>query len=282
MDCSITRLVISQSLRFLVLRAAKPAFFSGMFSETKVSEQLYYRQNRQDRKAEWEVRPDFEKTEPALPESSMQFIVMLMNILRRPFRYSFHSIVFYLIGITILVYLGQRRFPVLTYAMALDPRNIRVWQFVSYMFTHDPRGLSHILFNMLGLFMFGYQVERQMGSREFLMYYLVSGALAGLVSFALYCAAGTGTFLLGASGALFAVELAFAAFFPDALIYIWGIIPLRAPVMVLGYTGLQIFFLFTGLQRGVAHLTHLSGFAVGWLYFMVRFGINPWKAFRGR
>lgn len=207
---------------------------------------------------------------------------MLMNMLRRPFRYSFHSIVFYLIGITILAYLGQRRFPVLTYVMALDPRDPQVWQFVSYMFTHDPRSLSHILFNMLGLFMFGYQVERQMGSWEFLMYYLVTGALAGLVSFAIYCAAGTGTFLLGASGALFAVELAFAAFFPNALIYIWGIIPLRAPVMVLGYTAFPLFFLLTGLQSGVAHLTHLSGFAVGWLYFVVRFGINPWKAFRGR
>jgi membrane associated rhomboid family serine protease len=87
---------------------------------------------------------------------------------------------------------------------------------------------------------------------------------------------------LGASGAIFAVELAFAVYFPDALIYIWGILPLRAPVMVLGYTALEVIFSITGSSRGIAHLTHLSGFAVGWLYFMLRFGINPWRAFRGR
>jgi len=121
-----------------------------------------------------------------------------------------------------------------------------------------------------------------MGSKEFLLYYFVTGTLAGLVSFAVYVFAGAAPYLMGASGALFAVELAFAAFYPDAIIYIWGIIPLRAPVMVLGYTALELFFSVTGIQRGVAHFTHLSGFAMGWLYFLVRFGINPWRAFRGR
>jgi len=52
--------------------------------------------------------------------------------------------------------------------------------------------------------------------------------------------------------------------------------------MVLGYTALEVFLSFRGLNSGVAHLTHLFGFAAGWLYFLVRFGINPWKAFWGR
>jgi membrane associated rhomboid family serine protease len=146
------------------------------------------------------------------------------------------------------------------------------------MFAHA--NWQHLLFNMLGLFVFGYQVERRLGSSEFLLYYLLTGTLAGVISFGFYQFTGTDVFLLGASGALFAVELAFATFFPNALIYIWGIIPLRAPVMVLGYTALQLFFSFTGFQRGVAHLTHLSGFAMGWFYIMLRFGINPWKEFR--
>ncbi|MDR0448371.1 MAG: rhomboid family intramembrane serine protease [Treponema sp.] len=209
-----------------------------------------------------------------------------MNIIRKPFRYSYSSVIYYLIGITVLVNLAQRLFPQISYYLAMYPPLVIykgwVWQFITYMFAHDPRGFSHILFNMLGLFIFGIQVERRMGSKEFVLYYLVTGALAGVISFAVYYLTGISPFLLGASGALFAVELAFAAFFPDAIIYIWGIIPLRAPVMVLGFTALELFFSVTGTQRGVAHLTHLSGFAMGWLYLLIRFGINPWRAFRGR
>ncbi|MDR2701296.1 MAG: rhomboid family intramembrane serine protease [Spirochaetaceae bacterium] len=208
-----------------------------------------------------------------------------MNILRRPFRYSDNSTIFYLIGITVLVYLAQRLFWQVTFYLAMNPDFVIhgwVWQLVTYMFVHDPKGFSHILFNMLGLFIFGVQVERQMGSKEFLLYYLVTGTLAGLISFGVYRLTHISPFLMGASGALFAVELAFAAFFPNAIIYIWGIIPLRAPVMVLGYTALELFFSLTGMQRGVAHLTHLSGFAMGWLYLLFRLGINPWRAFRGR
>ena len=193
--------------------------------------------------------------------------------------------VYYLIGINVLVFLAQRLFPMVTYYLAMIPEAVLhgwVWQVVTYMFVHAPRSFTHILFNMLGLFIFGIQVERRMGSKEFLLYYFVTGTLAGIVSFFVYYFTNTPAILLGASGAVFAVELAFAAFFPDAIIYIWGIIPIRAPIMVLGFTALELFFSFTGIQSGVAHLTHLSGFAAGWLYFLVRFQINPWRAFRGR
>jgi membrane associated rhomboid family serine protease len=156
-----------------------------------------------------------------------------------------------------------------------------VWTFVTYMFMHG--GFSHIIFNMLGLFIFGTQVERQMGSSEFLLYYFLTGILAGVFSFAVYCLTGAyGVTLMGASGALFAVELAYAVFFPDSIIYIWGILPLRAPVMVLGFTALELFFSVTGLNSGVAHFTHLAGFAFGWLYFPVRFGMSPWRRLTGR
>ena len=215
-----------------------------------------------------------------------------MKILRRPFRYSYTSVVFYLIGINAAVYLAQHIFlrvgpwkmPLTNY-LAMNPGLVLrgwVWQFATYMFVHAPRRWSHILFNMLGLFFFGTQVERRMGSKEFLLYYFITGTLAGVISFAAYYYTNTPAILLGASGAVFAVELAFATFFPDALIYVWGIIPLRAPVMVLGFTALELFFSVTGMQTGVAHLTHLSGFAVGWLYFLIRYRINPWREFRGR
>jgi membrane associated rhomboid family serine protease len=208
-----------------------------------------------------------------------------MNSIRRPFRYRYDNTALVLIGINILVYIMQRINPTLTSYLAMNPVNIIrhhfYWQFVTYMFAHG--GLSHILFNMLALFMFGAQVERRMGSKEFLVYYMSVGILAGVLSFVIYWITGAyGVFLLGASGALFAVQLAYATLFPDAVIYLWGLLPLKAPVMVLGFTALELFSSVTGFQSGVAHLTHLAGFAFGWLYFLVRFGANPWNYLIGK
>ncbi|MDR1388449.1 MAG: rhomboid family intramembrane serine protease [Treponema sp.] len=194
--------------------------------------------------------------------------------------YTFGRFIYGLIAVNVVVFFIQRNFPVTSYYLAMIPALVRegfLWQFVTYMFAHG--GFSHILFNMLGLYIFGFQVEREMGSYEFLLYYLATGIFAGIASFAVYVAMGTEAALLGASGALFAVELAFAAYFPDAVVYIFGIVPVRAPVLVLGYTALELFFSVTGMRAGVAHMTHLFGFAAGWLYLMARFRINPWKSF---
>jgi membrane associated rhomboid family serine protease len=151
-----------------------------------------------------------------------------------------------------------------------------VWTFITYMFMHS--GFSHVFFNMFGLFIFGTQVERQMGSFEFLLYYFVTGILAGVLSFGIYLLSGSPVIiLLGASGAIFAVQLAYAVLFPDSVLYLWGILPLRAPIMVLGFTALELIFSITGANAGVAHLTHLAGFGFGWLYFLARLGINPWR-----
>jgi membrane associated rhomboid family serine protease len=208
-----------------------------------------------------------------------------MNHLRHPFRYQYNSVVLYLIGVNIVVFLLQEALPRLFYFdltsyAALNPvlviRYRMVWQFVSYMFTHG--GISHLVFNMLALFIFGTQVERHIGSKEFLLYYMVTGVLAGVFSFGVYWLTGAyGVFLLGASGAIFAVQLAYAVLFPNAMVFLWGILPLRAPVMVLGFTAIELFSQIFGRGSGVAHLTHLAGFAFGWLYFLVRFGVNPWK-----
>jgi membrane associated rhomboid family serine protease len=198
--------------------------------------------------------------------------------------------VFWLIGINVLIFaatylLGPRFQHQMIVRLSMVPALIIeekwVWTFVTYMFMHG--NIQHILFNMLGLFIFGLHVERQMGSKEFLLYYMVTGALAGFFSFLMYYFTGNLiVFLMGASGALYAVMLAYAVFFPHSIIYIWGILPLRAPVMVLGYTVLSLFFTITGRGGNVAHLTHLAGFAFGWLYFMVRFGVSPWRRLTGR
>jgi membrane associated rhomboid family serine protease len=209
-----------------------------------------------------------------------------MNVLRRPFRYRNDGVVFWLIGANILVFLAERLFGQrnLTLYLAMIPLAVMdgwAWTFITYMFFHA--GFSHIFFNMFALFIFGSQVERQMGSREFLLFYLLTGILAGVFSFLVYYFTGAyWVALMGASGAVFAVQLAYAVFFPDSIIYIWGILPLRAPVMVLGFTALETFFMVTGLGGNVAHFTHLAGFAFAWLYFLIRFGMNPWSSMRGR
>jgi len=210
-----------------------------------------------------------------------------MNPIRRPFRYRNNNVVFYLIGINLLVYLAEillSNLPIIR-DFSMIPLFVLgrgwVWQFVTYMFVHDPNSITHLLFNMLALFIFGRHVERQMGSMEFLLYYFLTGILAGVFSFVVYIFTGNYLIvLMGASGAIFAVQLAYAAFFPDSIVYIWGILPLKAPVMVLGFTALELFSLVTGFNGTVAHATHLAGFGFGWLYFIIRFGINPWRAMR--
>ena len=212
-----------------------------------------------------------------------------MNIIRRPFKYRNYNIVYWLIGINVLIF-AATQLPVfgvrnsLAMRMSMIPLLVRegwVWTFITYMFMHG--SISHILFNMLGLLIFGTHVERQMGSFEFVLYYLLTGILAGIFSFGVYIV--TRNYfvaLMGASGALFAVQLAYAVFFPDSIIYIWGILPLRAPVMVLGFTALELIFSITRTSSGVAHLTHLAGFGFGWIYFLLRFGVNPWRRLTGR
>jgi len=235
-----------------------------------------------------------------------------MNMLRQPFRYSNYNAVYWLIGINVLVFIAMMLFGgrlvttvdisgigitdrfgrtytdmqmTVSSMLSMMPQAVvklgTVWTFVTYMFMHG--NFQHILFNMIGLFIFGMHVERQMGSKEFLLYYFATGILAGIFSFIVYFLTGNLIIsLVGASGALYAVQLAYAIFFPNSIIYIWGILPLRAPVMVLGFTVLSLFFIATGTGGNVAHLTHLAGFGFGWLYFMVRFGISPWRRLTGR
>ena len=219
-----------------------------------------------------------------------------MNLIRRPFRFRYYNLTLFLIGINILVFIAQQMFSSpypsqdLTTKLGLSVWGIfngYVWQFVTYMFSHG--GFSHILFNMLALFIFGTALERHMGSWEFLCYYLTTGILAGVFSFFVYWVTGQNVLLIGASGAIFAIQLAYATFFPNQVLLIWGIIPVRASVLVLIFTGVEVFSIIldkTGVSRGggnVAHLTHLAGFAFGWIYFLVRFGFNPWNSlFRRR
>ncbi|AHC16804.1 rhomboid family serine protease [Salinispira pacifica] len=152
-----------------------------------------------------------------------------------------------------------------------------LWSFLTYMFVHA--NFNHILFNMIGLFIFGTQVEHEMGSWEFIMFYLVTGFLAGLLSYGIYILSGIQVVaLMGASGALYAVMLAFATYYPNARIFIMGIIPMRSVTLVLVYAGIALINQFGGMNSSVAHMTHLGGFVFAFLYFLIRIGRNPLEA----
>ncbi len=153
------------------------------------------------------------------------------------------------------------------------------WQFLSYMFVHQ--NISHVFFNMLALLVFGINLEKAIGSREFILFYLVCGALSGFFSFLVYWFTGYyQVFLLGASGAVYAVLFAYAVFFPRSVIFIWGIVPVPAPVLVLIYAIIELGSQFFGNGSNVAHMTHLFGFFAAWLYFVIRMGIHPVKIWK--
>ena len=85
--------------------------------------------------------------------------------------------------------------------------------------------------------------------------------------------------LVGASGALYSILLIFAVLFPKSIIGVYGIIPVPAPLLVLGYAVIELGSHFRG-GSNVAHLTHLTGFAIAWLYLIVRMGLHPIKIWK--
>ena len=200
----------------------------------------------------------------------------------KPFPYNYNNYLFILIGINFFVFVLTSIRPDLISYLAMNPilvtRGNAYWQFLTYMFAHA--GTQHIVFNMLALFFFGIQVERTMGSSEFLLFYFFCGLAAGIFSFFIYFTTGQyRVFLLGASGVVYAVLLAFAVYYPYSTIYIMGILPVKAVYLVIGYTVIELFSHITNPFSGVAHLTHLAGFAFAYIYFMFRLGINPADVF---
>ena len=136
-----------------------------------------------------------------------------------------------------------------------------IWQLVTYMFLHH--GFMHILFNMFALWMFGSTLERALGTKNFVKYYFLTGIGGGLCYFLFNVNSLIPT--VGASGAIYGLLIGYAVLFPNSIIYIWFVIPIKAKWFAVIFGGMEFFF---SLQPGdsVAHLAHLGGMAVGYLY----------------
>ena len=205
-----------------------------------------------------------------------------MSFLRRPFKYvDFHASL-YIIVLNFVVFLLTYFMPQLKFYLSLNVGLVvyrkMYWQFLTYMFIHQ--GFMHIFFNMLGLLFFGFAIEKAIGSKEFLVFYFLCGIASGLFSFVIYYFTGSyRIFLMGASGAIYAVLFAYAVCFPRSRLYVWGILPVPAPILVLAYAIIEVVEQFVS-SSNIAHMTHLFGFAAAWLYFLIRMGINPIKIWR--
>ena len=178
----------------------------------------------------------------------------------------------------------------LHFFMASD---FHVYQLITYMFMHG--GFEHIIFNMFALWMFGCVVERVWGAKKFLFYYIACGVGAGLFQeaaqyvsylyndFSAYQfivdANGTrlpmGDYLnlrttVGASGAIYAILLAFGMIYPNERIFIFPLpVPIKAKYFVIGYAAIELFSALATRGDGVAHIAHLGGMVFG--FFMIRY-----------
>ena len=166
--------------------------------------------------------------------------------------------------------------------------DFHIYQFVTYMFLHG--GLTHIIFNMFALWMFGSVIERVWGPKKFIFYYIVCGIGAGvaqeIVQYANYAIEGLAAYqyvnvggvqmttnayinfwtTIGASGAVYAILLAFGMIFPNERLFIIPFpFPIKAKWLVVGYIAIELFSAMSGPGDGVAHMAHLGGMLFGFL-----------------
>jgi len=142
-------------------------------------------------------------------------------------------------------------------------KKLFLWQLFTYIFLHGD--ISHILFNLLALWMFGGELENYWGSRKFLFYFFFCGIGAGICTVLLT----PYQFIpvIGASGAIYGILLAFGWFFPNRLIYIYFLFPIPAKYFVILYGFIEFIYASRGgTGGGIAHLTHLGGLLFGLIY----------------
>ncbi|MCF7833070.1 MAG: rhomboid family intramembrane serine protease [Candidatus Marinimicrobia bacterium] len=146
----------------------------------------------------------------------------------------------------------------------LFTKHFFLWQPISYMFLHG--GFMHLFFNMFALWMFGTELESQWGTKFFLKFYFISGIGAGILSAIIQPASQIP--IIGASGAIYGLLLAFGLMYPNRIVYLNFLIPIKVKYFVMIFAAIELFSSIGGGGDGVAHLTHLSGMAFGYLFLL--------------
>ena len=142
-----------------------------------------------------------------------------------------------------------------------------LWQLFTYIFLHGD--IPHILFNLLALWMFGGELENLWGSRRFLFYFFFCGIGAGIIT-VLCTIILTPQYqlvpIIGASGAIYGILLAFGWLFPNRPIYIYFLFPIPAKYFVAIFGFLEFIYFSRGGGGGISHVTHLGGLLFGFVY----------------
>ena len=153
------------------------------------------------------------------------------------------------------------------------------WQVVTYAFLHA--GVGHLFFNMLGLWMFGSELEQVWGRQRFIRFYAASVLSAAAAQLLVTWLLGSMYPTVGASGGLFGLLLAYGMTFPNrTIVPLIPPIPMKAKVFVAIYGGLELFMGVTGTASGVAHFAHLGGMLGGFLMLRYWRGQSPFSGRR--
>ncbi|MEO5844396.1 MAG: rhomboid family intramembrane serine protease [Caldimonas sp.] len=137
------------------------------------------------------------------------------------------------------------------------------WQIVTYAFLHG--SFNHLFFNMLGLWMFGGELEQVWGQKRFVIFYAASVVAAALSQLLVNALIGSAAPTVGASGGLFGLLLAFAMIFPNRTILVFFVIPMKAKFLVALYGIIELYQGVYVMNSGVAHFAHLGGMLGGLL-----------------
>lgn len=179
------------------------------------------------------------------------------------------------VAVYVIQHLAGRAF-VLTFGLVPVAvlHQLALWQLVTYMFLHG--GIFHLLFNMFALWMFGSEVEIELGTRRFVRFYFLTG-VGGALLYMLF-RFNSPVPVIGASAAVYGVLVAFAAMFPNRivtlLLFLVFPVNLRAWQLAGIFVGISLLLGITGSSDGVAHLAHLGGALVGYLYIR---GVSHWE-----
>jgi membrane associated rhomboid family serine protease len=141
-----------------------------------------------------------------------------------------------------------------------------LWQLGTYIFLHSPVMYSHILFNLLMMWMIGGDLERHWGGRKYLTYWFVCGIGAGVCVTLAGAFRGIAIPTIGASGAIYGLLLAYGTIFAERRFLFMLLFPIKARTMAWILFGIAFISNLTPHSDGVSHLAHLGGMVVGWLY----------------
>lgn len=168
------------------------------------------------------------------------------------------------------------------YLWPIDSGLFMPWQLVSYMFLHSTISFSHIIFNMLMLWMFGVEIENLWGSKKFAIFYFAAGITAGLANLLIAPIFTSTGATIGASGGVYGVLAAFAMTFPDRYVYVYFLLPVRAKYLITGLILFEVVLNVIGTQSNVAHVAHLGGALLGavWVLLDKRGYIDRWLGAR--